>query len=266
MTGTRAAGGDRSRRPAAPACGPGACASRRQRDVEVRRRSIAPPCGWAIGDLHSRRHLRAGRRRPGRRSVERQAEARRSRHASTETSRRTRPDGGRSAPFRYHPDDVSRRLSAALTIAPMSARYYRTRAGQRLEDAAPAGEVPVPGEPLAFRSMLPDAQESYALRDSARRRARGRGCSRMRRRSARALVIVSMAPALFWVAGLVREPAAARPALEARSRAAGGGTSLEAARALDLSDARGAARRLQQDEHNRPRTSSRRLRRARAWR
>ena len=52
----------------------------------------------------------------------------------------------------------------APSIEPFSVRYYARRPGQRLTDAAPAGEVSIPGAVLAFRSMLPDAQPTYDIR------------------------------------------------------------------------------------------------------
>jgi hypothetical protein len=53
-----------------------------------------------------------------------------------------------------------------LKIAPLTVRYYVKRAGQRIGDAAPAGEVQVPPAVVAFRSVLPDGQDTYAIRDS----------------------------------------------------------------------------------------------------
>ena len=50
----------------------------------------------------------------------------------------------------------------ALSIEPISVRYYARRPGQRLQDIAPAGEVVVPGATVSFRSTLPDAQPSLA--------------------------------------------------------------------------------------------------------
>ena len=91
----------------------------------------------------------------------------------------------------------------ALSVEPISVRYYARRPGQRLQDMAPAGEVKVPGAAIAFRSTLPDSQPIYGLRDlrpSAERhpffvRAESIGL---------ALVVISIAPALFVVAGAVR--------------------------------------------------------------
>jgi len=53
--------------------------------------------------------------------------------------------------------------SPAVSIEPISVRYYTRRPGQRLQDMAPAGEVTVPGAVVAFRSTLPDSQPMYAL-------------------------------------------------------------------------------------------------------
>ena len=52
----------------------------------------------------------------------------------------------------------------AVSIEPLSARYYARRPGQRLQDIAPAGEVQVPGAVIAVRSTLPDLPV-YELRD-----------------------------------------------------------------------------------------------------
>jgi hypothetical protein len=59
-----------------------------------------------------------------------------------------------------------------LKIAPMTVRYYVRRAGQRIGDAAPAGEAQVPAAVIAFRSALPDGQETYEIRDGRGARPR----------------------------------------------------------------------------------------------
>ncbi len=92
---------------------------------------------------------------------------------STETTQQDTSDGGRLHRFRYvlttyHVD------APALKIAPMSVRYFTRRPGQRVQDATPAGDVAVPGVTLAFRSMLPDAQETYGLRDARTTQPRSR--------------------------------------------------------------------------------------------
>ena len=91
----------------------------------------------------------------------------------------------------------------ALSIEPISVRYYARRPGQRLQDMAPAGEITIPGAAVAFRSTLPDKQEIYALRDV--RQAQTRHPFFVRAESVGlALVIVSIAPALFVIAAAVQ--------------------------------------------------------------
>ena len=91
----------------------------------------------------------------------------------------------------------------AASIEPISVRYYTRRPGQRLQDMAPAGEVTVPGAVVAFRSTLPDNQPMYALRDA--RIAATRHPLFVRAQSiGLALVIVSLAPALFVVGAALR--------------------------------------------------------------
>lgn len=55
---------------------------------------------------------------------------------------------------------------ATPTIGSFPVRYYLARAGQRPEEAAPAGTVAVPAVAVAFRSLLPDDQPIYDVRDS----------------------------------------------------------------------------------------------------
>jgi hypothetical protein len=91
---------------------------------------------------------------------------------------------------------------ASLSIEPMSARYYARRPGQRLQDIAPAGEVQVPGAVIAFRSTMPD-QPTYELRDT-------RGMVPRHPMLARtasiglALVVISLAPAVFVALAFLR--------------------------------------------------------------
>jgi hypothetical protein len=54
---------------------------------------------------------------------------------------------------------------ATLAIESLPVRYYLTRAGQRAEEAVPAGSIVVPAVAVAFRSLLPDDQPIYAVRD-----------------------------------------------------------------------------------------------------
>jgi hypothetical protein len=90
----------------------------------------------------------------------------------------------------------------ALSIEPLSARYYERRPGQRLQDIAPAGEVQIPGAAIAFRSTLPE-QPEYDLRDG--RAAAPRQAVLARASSiGLALVVISLAPAAFVALALLR--------------------------------------------------------------
>jgi hypothetical protein len=55
---------------------------------------------------------------------------------------------------------------ATPLIGSFPVRYYLTRPGQRPEEAAPAGSVIVPPVAVAFRSLLPDDQAIYDVRDA----------------------------------------------------------------------------------------------------
>ena len=155
---------------------------------------------------------------------------------STEATQQDTADGGRLHRFRYVL--TTYKVDApALKIAPMSVRYFTRRAGQRVQDATPAGDVVVPGVTLAYRSMLPDAQETYGLRDARATMPRSRLLAHAQG-IGWALVIVSMAPAAFWIAALVqnRRRVVRRSKREVREQER---ASLEAARALDLSTVEG---------------------------
>jgi hypothetical protein len=120
----------------------------------------------------------------------------------------------------------------ALRIAPLSVRYYVRRPGQRLEDAAPAGDVQIPGASIAFRSTLPEAQE-YTVRDSRAAVSRPRIFA-LAQPLGLALVIVSFAPVAFWLVAAVarrRHRPAHRSVRKVRSDER---ASLQAARELDL--------------------------------
>ena len=90
----------------------------------------------------------------------------------------------------------------SLSIEPLSARYYERRPGQRLQDIAPAGEVRVPGAVIAFRSTLPE-QPSYELRDGRVPQPRREWFARAESIGL-ALVVVSLAPAVFVGLALLR--------------------------------------------------------------
>jgi hypothetical protein len=90
----------------------------------------------------------------------------------------------------------------ALSIEPMTIRYYAARPGQRLQESAPAGEVRIPGAAIAFRSTLPDNPSTSVLRDG-RAPASRRWAFASSRQLGLAAVIVSIAPAAVVLAGAI---------------------------------------------------------------
>ena len=140
-------------------------------------------------------------------------------------SESSRTDGpGETATRRFTFELTTYRVDVpALRIAPLSVRYYFRRPGQRLEDAAPAGEVQIPG-----------ASQEYTVRDSRPAMPRPRLFA-LAQPVGLALVIVSFAPAVLWAVAAVarrRDRPAHRSVRKVRSveRA-----SLQATRELDLS-------------------------------
>jgi Domain of unknown function (DUF4381) len=121
-----------------------------------------------------------------------------------------------------------------LKIAPMTVRYYVKRPGQRVGDAAPAGEVQVPAASIAFRSALPDGQDTFALRD-------GRDPHPRRLRYAwlqpvgLALVLISVVPAAVAGIALVRRARPREKPRSARQVQHDEREALESLRALDVS-------------------------------
>jgi hypothetical protein len=121
----------------------------------------------------------------------------------------------------------------ALRIAPLSVRYYVRRPGQRLEDAAPAGEVQVPALAIAFRSTLPEGPE-YGLRASRTATSRP-PLFALAQSFGLALVIVSFAPAIFLAAAAVARRGQSPAHRSARQVRSDERASLQAAGELDLS-------------------------------
>jgi hypothetical protein len=155
---------------------------------------------------------------------------------SADTSRVERADGAVLRRFDYVL--TSYRVDMpALKIAPMSVRYFATRPGQRLEDAAAAGEVPVPGAVIALRSVLPELEE-LALRDSRASLERP-AMFALTQPVGIGLILVSIVPVAIWALALatrVRRQQATRSRRQARRDEQ---RTLEAARALDVSDPQG---------------------------
>ncbi len=128
---------------------------------------------------------------------------------------------------------------ATPTIAAFPVRYYLTRAGLRPEEAAPAGSVVVPAVAVAFRSLLPDDQPIYDVRDDRAVPQRWLPY-RVLAAVGIALILVSVTPAAFLLMRLAR---GARARTRTTSRRSARQTkeaaraTLEAMRATDPADA-----------------------------
>lgn len=154
-----------------------------------------------------------------------------------DTDRRSAPDGATIYQFHYvlttYRTDVP-----TLKVAPLRVRYAVTRAGQRVEDAAPAGEVQVPGATIALRSVLPDDQDLSGIRSEKPPHARPMWFAELQPIGI-GLIIVSIVPALLAIAALVRRTR--RPSVRRSARAVRHETraSLEAVRTMDVDTAEG---------------------------
>ncbi len=130
----------------------------------------------------------------------------------------TTRDASERTTYRIHYVLATYRVDVpSLSIEPLPARYYERRPGQRLQDIAPAGEAQIPGAVVAFRSTLPD-QPVYELRDGREPGPRQPVLARARSIGL-ALVVISLAPAAFVAAALLRRrtrPTGRRSARRAR--------------------------------------------------
>jgi hypothetical protein len=104
------------------------------------------------------------------------------------------------------------------SIEPASVRYYARRQGERLQDVAPAGDVPVPGAVLAYRSTLPENQPDFAVRDGRSAAPRSSAFAHASQIGL-ALVILSLAPALVVLVATIRRRTAGQPARRSARRA-----------------------------------------------
>lgn len=157
--------------------------------------------------------------------------------AGTDTGRDAGPGGTTIRTFRYHLTTykVDQR---ALKIGDISARYYRVRPGQGLEGGAPIGEARVPGTVVAFRSMLPEDQDTYPLRDDKPSGVRRQLLANLQPIGT-GLVVASIVPALFWVVGLVQERRPRTPRRSVKQVQQEERTSLDAVRAIDVNSVDG---------------------------
>ena len=135
---------------------------------------------------------------------------------STETERHAEADDVTRYEFRFvlaaYRVDVP-----TLKIAPFSVRYYIKRAGQRVEDAAPAGAVQVPGASMAFRSVLPDDQSAAEVRDT-RGAAERPAIFRALQPVGIGLIVLSVAPVALLAIGLARRAVQRRQTTGHRTR------------------------------------------------
>lgn len=150
----------------------------------------------------------------------------------TDSSQTTTPDGSTTHDFRYilttfHVDQPS------LGVEPFSVRYYLSRPGQRPQDAAPAGEVQIPGVAVAFRSTLPDGQDTYPLRD-----ARAAGILPWLGLNGRllgwALILIAIAPAVLLGLAVARGQLRRPERVSARRAKSDLQALLEQLRAMDV--------------------------------
>lgn len=120
----------------------------------------------------------------------------------SDTDRRATPGNGTSYQFRYvlttYRVDVP-----AMAIAPLTVRYAIRRAGEEITETAPAGEVQVPGATVAFRSVLPDEADISEIRTDRPPHQRS-GRFALLPAIGIGLVILSLGPALFGIAALLR--------------------------------------------------------------
>jgi hypothetical protein len=121
-----------------------------------------------------------------------------------------------------------------LKVAPLTVRYYVKRAGQRLEDLAPAGEVVAPPIVIAFRSALPDGQETYLIRDGRAARPRPMRYALLQPIGV-GLVLMSIVPAVLGLIAVVRRGRPREPRPSARQTRHDERASLEAVHAIDIS-------------------------------
>jgi len=155
----------------------------------------------------------------------------------TDTNRQALSDGITQYRFGYDLTTYHVDLPS-LSIAPMSVRYYVRRSGQRLDDAPPAGEVQVPAAVLAFRSVLPDDQPSYSIRDLRTTEKRPAMLAALQPIGL-GLILASIVPAglvALAVAARARTRTARRSARQVRSAER---ESLDAIRAVDDSTEKG---------------------------
>lgn len=125
-----------------------------------------------------------------------------------------------------------------LKIGAMDVRYYIKRPGQRIEDSTQAGEVELPALSATVRSLLPDDQKTYSVRDARPAAVRPLRYT-MLQSVGIGLVVISIAPALLFAFMLVRRIRQRRAGRSPRQVREGEQTSLETLRSMDITTAEG---------------------------
>jgi hypothetical protein len=123
--------------------------------------------------------------------------------------------------------------TATPRVADLTVRYFVRRAGQRVEDTTPAGEVRIPGAALALRSTLPDDLRALDARDQ---RPAGElpAFLTFARPVGIGLLVLSAAPVGLWVASLVRRGRTRHTRARQRDARQHARTALEALKVVDL--------------------------------
>jgi hypothetical protein len=115
----------------------------------------------------------------------------------------------------------------------MDVRYFVKRPGQRIEDSTQAGEVELPALSAVVRSLLPDDQKTYPLRDARSAAVRPLRYA-MLQSVGIGLVVISIAPA-----SLVRRIQQRRAGRSSRQVREGERVSIEKLRSMDITTAEG---------------------------
>ena len=152
--------------------------------------------------------------------------------AGVDSSREDRGDGVTTYRYAYHLTSY-KVDQPTQKFGEMRVRYYVKRPGQRVEDAAPAGDVMVPGASLVVRSTLPDEAQTAVFRDARPAQQRSTLLAALQPIGV-GLVIVSIVPAALWVALLVTRARARTAHRSARQVRHEEQSTLEALKAVDL--------------------------------
>ena len=125
-------------------------------------------------------------------------------------------------------------LETTPRVGDQVVRYFIRRPGHRVEEAAPAGEVRVPGVSLALRSTLPDRLQALGIRDRRAEAPPSRVVT-LARPLGVALIFLSGLPVALWGAPFARRLATRFGRLRERQAQSVTASVVEEIRALDYS-------------------------------